>query len=209
VPSTTTSTPPTTRRRNPLVTRGILLVGLVVLVGLLVWQVHQARQPLRGGDPHTSDPMLKAVKTFDYVGGEHTSKPVHYAQTPPAGGPHDPVWDDCGVYTQQIRNENGVHDLEHGTVWITYRPGLSQSGIRTLESQLGNVKDGKTILSPYPALPAPVVVTVWNAQLDLTGPNDPRLAEFIKVYGDGHTGPESAFASCQGGAHIMASPTHP
>ena len=46
-----------------------------------------------------------------------------YTETPPAGGPHDPVWDDCGVYTQPLRNENAVHALEHGTVWITYRPG--------------------------------------------------------------------------------------
>lgn len=207
MPSTTTRPPGT--RRNPLVTRGILLVGLVVLLGLLAWQIHEARKPPKGGDPHTSNPQLKAVKTFDYVGGEHTSEPVHYAQTPPAGGPHDPVWDDCGVYTQPIRNENGVHDLEHGTVWVTYRPGLSQSGIQALENQLTKVKDGKTILSPYPGLPAPVVATVWNAQLDLTGPDDPRLPVFIHVYGDGHTGPESAFASCKGGAHVMASPTHP
>ncbi|MBO0846291.1 MAG: DUF3105 domain-containing protein [Nocardioides sp.] len=192
-----------------MITRVFLLVGLLALVGALVWQVYEARKPSTGGDPHTDNPALQDVQTFHYVGGQHTSDPVTYAQTPPAGGPHDPVWDDCGVYTAPIRNENGVHDLEHGTVWITYRPGLSTSDVQSLETALGTVKSKKTILSPYPGLPSPVVVTVWNAQLDLNGANDSRLPVFLQEYGDGHTAPEAAFATCQGGAHVMASPSNP
>jgi hypothetical protein len=182
---------------------------MLVLIAILAYQVVQARKPPRGGDPHNDIPQLKAVKTFDYVGGQHTTDPVKYAQTPPAGGPHDPTWDDCGAYTQPPRNENAVHDLEHGTVWITYRPGLDAADIERLQTQLEGLKSGKWMLSPYPGLSAPVVVTVWNAQLDLTGPDDPRLPLFLSFYGDGHTGPEAAFASCKGGAHILASPDHP
>ena len=81
----------------------------------------QPKHP-HGDDPSNNIPALKAVKTYDYVGNHHTTDPVTYTETPPAGGPHDPVWEDCGVYTQQLRNENVVHALEHGTVWITYRP---------------------------------------------------------------------------------------
>jgi hypothetical protein len=61
------------------------------------------------------------------------------------------------------------------------------------------------MLSPYPGLPAPVVVTVWDAQLDLKGADDPRLPTFLSFYGDGHTAPEAAFASCKGGKHYLAS----
>src|SRR5262245_26298957 len=111
-------------RRSPVITRVILLVGLLVLVAALVWQVYESRKPSSGGDPHTDNPALGAVKTFDYVGGDHTEDPVTYQQTPPAGGPHDPVWDDCGVYTEPIRNENGVNDHETGPVWDTYRTVL-------------------------------------------------------------------------------------
>jgi hypothetical protein len=42
------------------------------------------------------------------------------------------------------------------------------------------------------------VVTVWGAQLRLTGPGDPRLARFLEELGDGGTAPE-AMASCEGG----------
>jgi hypothetical protein len=182
---------------------------VVVLVGFLVFEVYRATRPPRGGDPHNDIPQLKATKYYDFVGGEHTTKPVDYQQVPPAGGPHDPTWDDCGIYDAPPRNENAVHDLEHGTVWITYRPGLAPADVAKLRAALGAVKSGKIMLSPYPGLPAPVVVTVWNAQLDLTGAGDPRLPIFITFYGDGHTAPEAAFATCKGGAHIMASGGNP
>ena len=199
----------TPRAGDPKVKRVIIAVGVLVLVALLGYQYYRASQPPRGGDPHNHIPALKATKYYDFVGGDHKTTPIHYAQVPPAGGPHDPTWDDCGAYDAPIRNENGVHDLEHGTVWITYRPGLDATAVQSLKSQLETLKSGKWILSPYPGLPAPVVVTVWNAQLDLTGADDPRLPKFLAYYGDGHTGPEAAFASCKGGAHIMASPNDP
>jgi len=200
--SSTTTTP---RAGNPKLKRAIILVGLLVLVGLLGYQLYKASRPPRGGDPHNDIPALKATKYYDYVGGDHTTDPVTYQQVPPAGGPHDPQWDDCGVYSAPPRNENAVHDLEHGTVWITYRPGLSTADVQKLAADLDTVRSGKIMLSPYPGLPAPVVVTVWNAQLDLTGADDPRLPVFLKFYGDGHTAPEAAFASCKGGLHVMAS----
>jgi hypothetical protein len=197
------------RGANPQVVKAILGLGVVALVVVVAIFYLQAQQPSKGGDPSNNVPALAATKTFDYVGGDHTSDPVTYTETPPAGGPHDPTWDDCGVYTEQPRNENVVHDLEHGTVWVTYRPGLSQADISSLETALGTVKSEKTILSPYPGLPSPVVVTVWNAQLHLTGADDSRLQEFLTFYGDGHTAPEAATATCKGGAHVMASSDNP
>ena len=43
---------------------------------------------------------------------------------PPVGGPHDGEWANCNgvVYTTAVRDENMVHTLEHGAVWITYDP---------------------------------------------------------------------------------------
>jgi hypothetical protein len=196
------STPPA---GNPQVKRIIIAVGALVLIGVLCFLFWKAQQPPRGDDPHNDIPALKATTYYDYAGGDHTEDPVKYAETPPAGGPHDPVWDDCGAYTESPRNENAVHDLEHGTVWITYRPGLDPADVQSLQTQLETLKSKKWMLSPYPDLPAPVVVTVWNAQLDLEGADDPRLPTFLDFYGDGHTAPEAASASCEGGKRIMAS----
>ena len=195
----------TPRAGDPKVKRVIIAVGglvLIVILGVLFWR---AQQPPRGDDPHNDIPALKATTYTDYAGGDHTTDPVKYAETPPTGGPHDPTWDDCGAYDAPPRNENAVHDLEHGTVWITYRPGLAPADVASLQSKLEGLKSGKWMLSPYPGLPAPVVVTVWNAQLQLDGADDPRLPTFLSFYGDGHTSPEGAFATCKGGKRILAS----
>jgi Protein of unknown function (DUF3105) len=199
----------TPRAGSPQVKRAIIALGVLVLVAALGYQYYRARQPLRGDDPHNDVPTLQDTKYYDFVGGDHRTDPIHYDQVPPAGGPHDPTWDRCGAYDAPVRDENAVHDLEHGTVWVTYRPGLDAGDVQSLQTELEGLKSGKWMLSPYPGLPAPVVVTVWNAQLDLRGPDDPRLPVFLAFYGDGHTGPEAAFASCEGGKEVMASPGNP
>ena len=148
-----------------------------------------------GGEGEERPPGLEDVLLVDDLNPEHRDdEDIDYEQVPPIGGPHDPEWLACGAFDEPVRDENAVHDLEHGTVWITYDPSLADDEVAALEASLP--EDG--IISPYPGLPAPVVVTVWGAQLQLTGPDDPRLALFLDEYGDGSTAPE-AFASCEGG----------
>ena len=56
-------------------------------------------------------------------------------------------------------------------------------------------------MSPYDDQDAPVVVTVWERQLALDGPDDPRLALFVEEFGDGHTSPEP-LVTCAGGVIV-------
>ena len=172
---------------------------LAVAVALLVLTTALAVPLLLGGD---DDPTaasadgadLSGVKEYDGLQVTHTPAEVNYPQSPPVGGPHAPVWLDCGVYDQPVRNENAVHDLEHGAVWISYDPDLDADDISALAGALPQ----NGIMAPYPGLRAPVVVTAWGRQLDLTGADDPRLALFIRAFGGGETAPEP-FASCAGG----------
>ena len=149
---------------------------------------------VRGDEAAQRAMDLSEVETFVIDDRAHTSGDVTYPQTPPAGGAHAPIWLACGVYDEPVRDENAVHDLEHGTVWITHDPGLSQSDLDALAAQLPD----NGIMSPHEDLPSPVVVTVWEAQLALDGADDERLGLFLEEYGDGHTAPEFG-ASCQGG----------
>jgi Protein of unknown function (DUF3105) len=146
-------------------------------------------------DPALEVPSLKDVLVVRDLSTEHRDdEDVDYEQVPPLGGPHDPDWLACGAYDEPLRDENAVHDLEHGTVWITYDPDLPQDEVDALEDLLPD--DG--IMSPYPGLPAPVVVSVWGAQLQLDGADDLRLSLFLDALGDGSTAPEP-MASCEGG----------
>jgi len=175
--------------------RTYLIVGAVIVLfvaGFIALAVLDARQKSASGAPED-------VKTYD-VGpaGEHTGGDVDYEQTPPAGGPHNPVWQNCGFYDKLVRDENAVHSLEHGAVWITYAPDLPQNQV----NELKNIAESESyvLVSPYPDLPddTPVVASAWGKQVGLDGADDPDLQSFIQAYQQGPQTPEPG-AACTGG----------
>lgn len=172
-------------RRRALLIWGGAAVVVLAIVGAVTFAALRER---------ASTPSLAGVQTFKVSQG-HVETPVTYAQTPPAGGEHNPVWLNCGVYDQPVPNENAVHDLEHGAVWVTYRPDLPAADVEKLRSE---IPDTYMVLSPYPGLPAPVVASAWGKQLRLTGADDPRLEQFIREYHQGPQTPEPG-APCTGG----------
>lgn len=118
---------------------------------------------------------------------------VAYDKAPPYGGKHDPYWADCSgtVYTEAVRNENMVHALEHGAVWVAYDPArVSGGALRALAAKV----EGQPylMLSPYPELDVPVSVQSWGHQLKLPRPDDPRVDQFIAALrANPYTTPES------------------
>ncbi|MFC7643695.1 DUF3105 domain-containing protein [Streptosporangium lutulentum] len=124
-----------------------------------------------------------------------------HLQGGPAGrGPHAPPpdWQNCGIYDQPVANEKAVHSLEHGTVWITYRPDLPQAQVEQLRELVRKQQD-YVLLSPYQGIPSPIVISSWSKQLTgITDAGDPRLARFISKFKNGPDAPEVG-AACTGG----------
>ncbi len=149
----------------------------------------------------TNDPTkIKGLHSYDFSTeqGSHRGTAVTYAQTPPAGGAHDPEWADCTgtVYTVQIRNENAVHSLEHGAVWLSYDPDLVAADEVAKLTQLVQGKDF-TMLSPYPSQGAPISVQSWGHQLTVATAADPRLKTFIDGFRLNPTLTPELGATCQ------------
>ena len=172
---------------------GLIIVAAIVVVFLgafVVVVVLDARHRAASSPPG-------GVENIDVgPGGQHTEGAVDYAQSPPAGGEHNPIWQNAGFYDEPVRNETAVHTLEHGAVWITYSPDLPQANkdrIRELASGQNCV-----LASPYPGLDAPVVASAWGKQLALEGADDPDLERFVSAYKQGPQTPEPG-AACTGG----------
>ena len=146
-----------------------------------------------GSEPATEPP---GVQTFEVPGAEHVTTQVEYEQVPPVGGNHNPVWQNCGYYSEPIDSEFGVHSLEHGAVWITYRPDLPEDEVDTLKDRAGR---SYVLVSPWEGeLPAPVVASAWGKQLPLESASDPALAQFVDYFAAGPQTPEPG-AACNGG----------
>lgn len=159
-------------------------------------------------------PPLEGVQTFSYAGGDVRSGSVAYPHSPPAGGPYNALWQTCGVYTQPVYDEYAVHTLARGAVWLTYRPGLDAAEVARLRAlvapaaaapapqgtaaqDVGAAPAPAFLLSPREGLGAPIVATVWNAQLSAQTADDPRLERFVREYG-GKAAPEAG-AGCANG----------
>ncbi|MEV0271472.1 DUF3105 domain-containing protein [Hamadaea sp. NPDC050747] len=127
----------------------------------------------------------------------HKQGVLPYQQSPPVGGDHNPVWQNCTgtVYTAPIANEHAVHSMEHGAVWITYRPGLPADQISVLAAKVTGVQ--YMLMSPYPDLDAPISVQAWGYQLKLDSATDPRIDQFIAT--TRITLAPEAGATCTGG----------
>jgi hypothetical protein len=129
----------------------------------------------------------------DSLSHDHVPGPVTYAVTPPVGGPHNPIWMNAGVYTKPIPSERAVHNLEHGAVWITYRPDLPSSQVtqlvdlfkkQSMISESGGDSNRYMDVSPWASndLPAPIVVSSWGYQLKVQKADDPRIQQFIDTF---------------------------
>jgi Protein of unknown function (DUF3105) len=131
------------------------------------------------------------------AGQNHVSGKVTYPTSPPAGGNHNPVWQNCGFYTVTLTNEYAVHSLEHGAVWITYTQSVDQSVKADLAAKAK--ASAYVLASLYPDNPTPIVVTAWARQLRLATYDSALVGKFIDVYAvDGPTVPEVG-AACRGG----------
>ncbi|WP_258062955.1 MULTISPECIES: DUF3105 domain-containing protein [unclassified Rathayibacter] len=137
---------------------------------------------------------IDGLQTFDND-ATHVAGAVDYPQTPPAGGPHNAVWMNCGVYDEPVPNENAVHDLEHGAVWATYDPELPQSEVDAL---IAAMPDTYSVVSPYEGLESPIVLSAWDAQVAIDSPEDPRIDAFVERFWQSSSAPEPG-APCTGG----------
>lgn len=158
-----------------------------------------AMMPAGGEEPDPAQPPPvnppQGVETFEAGTNDIVEGEVDYERTPPTNGDHAALWQNCGFYDEPVRDENAVHSLDHGAVWITYEPDLPQEQIEALRPY---GEQRYVLVSPYPGQPAPVIVTSWRNQLRLEDAQDPRLEQFVEQFRVSETAPLSG-NGCTGG----------
>jgi hypothetical protein len=156
---------------------GLIAVGIV---GYGAWAVYNGAKPwneraagIKGiTDFRTSNPdLVKAA--------QHKSGVIKYQQSPPVAGEHNPTWQNCmgNVYDAPIASEHAVHSMEHGAVWITYRPDLPKDQVEKLASKVRGQE--YMLMSPYEGLDKPISLQAWGYQLKLDNASDKRIDDFI------------------------------
>ncbi|MGH3702675.1 MAG: DUF3105 domain-containing protein [Pseudonocardiaceae bacterium] len=179
--SVVTATKPT-----PWGTVAAVLAVLVFAIGIFgyVFTRYEDRHTFTPAADH-KDPstQIPGIVIQDYAARGHIGpdKRVAYDHSPPFGGPHDATWATCSgvIYATPVRNENMVHALEHGAVWIAYHPDkITGPALQSLRDRVQGTN--YLMLSPYPGLSSPISLQSWGHQLTVTDPADKRIDQFIQ-----------------------------
>ncbi|MFJ3795752.1 DUF3105 domain-containing protein [Streptomyces sp. NPDC090088] len=194
-------------RRNRMLTIG---ASVVVVAGLVVGGVvlvnsqsdkSDSSSDAKGssGDSGHFTTGSDGVRTWSgKLSRTHVAGTVKYPMHPPVGGNHNPVWLNCNgnVYTKAVKDENAVHALEHGAVWVTYTDKAKKSDVDTLAAKVRQTP--YSLMSPYTNQTSPIELSAWGHQLSVTSADDPKVAKFFETYVQGKQTPEPG-ASCTGG----------
>ena len=154
----------------------IIVLGVIAVAG---WFGIQAITP----EPLGTD----YAQVMPYEGANHIQEGtrVAYQSNPPTSGNHwsTPLRD--GIYDTEKPDEGAIHGLEHGRVWITYKPSIGQEAIATLKDSLKG--QFGTIMNPRAANETDIALAAWT-RLDTFNLNEDgtvdtaRVRDFIQRY---------------------------
>jgi hypothetical protein len=182
-----------TRRLRTAATIGAALAAAVAVVAVVLSvQGRPAKDSTADSGIDPTKVNVQGEKVYDGLERLHVKGEVDYPRTPwpPVGGRHDPQWQNANgdVYTRPLREENAVHSLEHGAVWVTYSRALPQAEVEKLRAKVAGVP--YRMMSPLPDQPSRVELTAWGHQLSVDSADDPRVDEFFDTYVQGPQAPE-------------------
>ena len=162
-----------------------LLVWAVVLVvaGLGFWT---AKLPKF----QASDTPEVKGEFFPAQGREHIATGAthpDYSSDPPTGGWHYDTTAQAGIYDKELPDEQLIHNLEHGHVWLSYRPDLDPAVIDKL-AEIAKSYGSKIIMAPRSKNTSPIALASWEYLLKLESFDQLQVEGFIKAHRD--KGPE-------------------
>ncbi|MFO7661588.1 MAG: DUF3105 domain-containing protein [Chloroflexota bacterium] len=166
----------------------ILIAAVVIGIAGLGYLLYLSLRP---------EPEIAGIIQYERLSrGHEQNLEIPFGELPPAGGAHDPTWQNCGIYDEPLNTAHVIHSMEHGAAWITYQPNLAPDQIEAIQDKFR----GQTyiVVSPYPGQSSPIVMTAWGVQLEVDDLNDRRVNEFIERYRLGPTTPERG-AACTNG----------
>jgi len=122
-------------------------------------------------------------ESFPILGQEHISVGAShpaYNSNPPTSGWHYAQPADWGVYQNELPDEQLIHNLEHGGIWISYQ-GISDEQKSILE-EIGKANRQSVIVSPRSTNNDKIVVASWGKMMKLETADKALIQKYIMQY---------------------------
>ncbi|MBI2056107.1 MAG: DUF3105 domain-containing protein [Candidatus Sungbacteria bacterium] len=154
---------------------GIFVLG-AALIGSSFWYARWSEKNLPG-------------EYYPSVGQEHIplgqEPPKPYNSNPPSSGAHfasPALWK---TYDYEVPDQLFIHNMEHGGVWISYRPDVPKETIDQLTQIADAFGGSKIVMAPRSANDADVVIAAWERLLKIDVEvklSDAQIKEIERFY---------------------------
>lgn len=150
----------------------VIAIVLVVGAGFLLFKYSNTSS---SDIPQKGEAISLQPATHIEIGATHDP----YNSNPPTSGPHYAQPADWGVYQQALPDEQLVHNLEHGGIWISYKDVDAQTK-GELEA-IGREYSGAVIVTPRPNDDAKICLSSWGRLEKLDSFNRDEIISFIRA----------------------------
>ncbi|OGL36601.1 hypothetical protein A3A68_02130 [Candidatus Saccharibacteria bacterium RIFCSPLOWO2_01_FULL_48_13] len=131
------------------------------------------------------------------LGSEHADQGVKhvaditqfkYNSNPPSSGDHYQSPSLKGFYEEELPDGNLIHNLEHGYVWVAYRPDLPADQVQKLKGLFSEPFSdpkfipSKAIVTKRPNNPAPISIVSWRWTMNLDNYDEEELTLFYRQH---------------------------
>lgn len=154
-----------------LIRLALVAIAVAVVAGLVWLFVFAPSRPERQRPGEAFDIQ---GQTHIAVGATHEA----YNSNPPSSGPHYAQPATWGVHDTELPDEQVVHNLEHGGIWISYK-GIDA----TTTVALGDItrSQSKVIMAPRANNDAPIVLVSWGRVQKFQTYDEQSILAFIKA----------------------------
>ena len=177
---------------------GVAIVAVLVIVSFAATSFN----PSSGGRSEDAGSGAAVGEEHLITDSEHLSRDVSfsgYSTSPPTSGPH---WNQrnpdapisCGIYDEELRDEQTTHNLEHGNILISYN--LSDPEVISELEDAARDLPGRNrwlVMRPYSLIPeGEIAMTAWGwlQRFDSVDP------EGMKSFYEAHFGNGPEFINC-------------
>ncbi len=154
----------------------LIYLGVLVVVGALGFWLYKSSE---------TKPQTFPGQTFENQGQTHidqgaTDHPA-YNSNPPTSGWHWPQPAAWGAYKTPQPDEQLIHNLEHGGIWISYKPDrVDADTIAKLEDFTKRYP--LIVVEPRDKDDAPITLAAWTHLQNLDQYDERTILEFIEAY---------------------------
>lgn len=158
-----------------------ILVVVLSVTGLIIWW------SLGQDVEHSKYRVEKNLQNLDAIGQifenqgqthiKISEEHPPYNSNPPTSGWHWAQPASWGVYNRPLVDEQAVHNLEHGGIWISYKE-IDEETRANLE-KITKANRSSVIMSPRDANDSKIILASWTRLEKLDSYDEAKILDFI------------------------------